>query len=71
VSVEGEHVKASVYGEVGVLTGVQRATVRLPDGSEVRDAGAFTDVCFKRGGRWQMVLAHSVSLRDEVAPPGK
>jgi ketosteroid isomerase-like protein len=69
VSVEGEHVKAWVYGDVGVLTGVQRATVRLPDGREVRDAGAFTDICVKRGGRWRMALAHSVPLSDEGARP--
>jgi uncharacterized protein (TIGR02246 family) len=62
VAVEGEHVRARVYGDVGVLTGVQRATVRLPDGREVRDVGAFTDVCFKRGGRWKIALAHSVPL---------
>ena len=62
VAVEGEHVRARVYGEVGVLTGVQRATVRMPDGREVRDVGAFTDVCLKRGGRWQIVLAHSAPV---------
>ncbi|HEU4406771.1 MAG TPA: nuclear transport factor 2 family protein [Polyangiaceae bacterium] len=71
VSVEGEHVKARVYGDVGVLTGVQRATVRLPDGREVRDAGAFTDVCLKRGGRWQIALAHSVPLGDGGAKPSE
>jgi uncharacterized protein (TIGR02246 family) len=60
LAVEAEHLKAHVFGEVGVLSGVQRARVRLEDGSEVDDLQAFTDVCLKQGGHWRIVLAHSV-----------
>ena len=61
-----EHLRATVVHGVGVLTGIQRARVRLADGTEVLDVQAFTDVCVREpgpGGRWRMALAHS-------APPG-
>ncbi|MBJ6761843.1 nuclear transport factor 2 family protein [Myxococcaceae bacterium JPH2] len=64
LSVETETVRAHVFGDTGVLTGTQRARVRLPDGSEVTDVGHFTDVCQRRDGRWWVVLAHSLP-----APP--
>jgi ketosteroid isomerase-like protein len=68
VSVEGVSVRAHVFGDTGVLTGTQRARVRLPDGTEVTDVGHFTDVCLKRGGRWWMVLAHSLPAVPEAKP---
>ncbi|NTX57301.1 SgcJ/EcaC family oxidoreductase, partial [Myxococcus sp. CA039A] len=60
LSVETETVRAHVFGDTGVLTGTQRARVRLPDGTEVSDVGHFTDVCQRREGRWWVVLAHSL-----------
>ncbi|MBU8898370.1 nuclear transport factor 2 family protein [Corallococcus sp. H22C18031201] len=64
VSVEADTVRAHVFGDTGVLTGTQRARVRLPDGTEVTDVGHFTDVCQRRDGHWRVVLAHSLP-----APP--
>ncbi|TQF09964.1 nuclear transport factor 2 family protein, partial [Myxococcus llanfairpwllgwyngyllgogerychwyrndrobwllllantysiliogogogochensis] len=64
LSVETETVRAHIFGDTGVLTGTQRARVRLPDGTEVSDVGHFTDVCQRREGRWWVVLAHSLP-----APP--
>lgn len=68
LSIQMEPVRAHVFGDTGVLTGEQRARVRLPDGSEVTDLQAFTDVCVRRGGRWWLVLAHSVPTGPEAAP---
>jgi len=64
LSVEGEGVRTRIYGEVGILTGTQRARVRLEDGTTVTSLGAFTDVALWKDGRWWMVQAHSVELKE-------
>jgi ketosteroid isomerase-like protein len=66
LDVELVSVRAHVFGDAGVLTGSQRARVRLPDGTEVTDTQHFTDVCRWRDGRWWMVLAHSVPAAPEA-----
>ena len=53
------HLRARVVGGAGVLTGLQRARVRLPTGIEVDDVAFFTDVCVRTGTGWRMALAHS------------
>ncbi|QSQ20865.1 nuclear transport factor 2 family protein [Pyxidicoccus parkwayensis] len=60
LDVEIASLRAHVFEDTGVLTGTQRARVRLPDGTEVTDTQHFTDVCRWRDGKWWMVLAHSV-----------
>jgi ketosteroid isomerase-like protein len=62
-SVGGEHLKVSVYGDVAVMTGVQRAEWRQGDAAEGVSSVAFTDVFALRGGGWLMVLAFGVELR--------
>ena len=61
LSVRGEGVRADVFGETAVVTGVQRARVRV-EGRELDSVGAFTDVFVLRRGRWLLRLAHSVEL---------
>jgi len=64
-SIRGEDTKASVVGGIGVVTGVQIATVRLAeDGRVVTSRGAFTDVFERVDGRWRLVLAYSVDLPE-------
>jgi hypothetical protein len=53
------HLRARVVGNMGVLTGLQRARVRLATGIEVDDVAFFTDVCVRTGTGWRMALAHS------------
>ena len=53
------HLRARVVGAVGVLTGLQRARVRLPTDIEVDDVAFFTDVCVRTESGWRMALAHS------------
>ncbi|MCA1636012.1 MAG: nuclear transport factor 2 family protein [Acidobacteria bacterium] len=67
LSVRGEGLKVSVFGETSVLTGVQIATALTEDGQEESGRGAFTDVFVRRGDRWLMVLAYDVEL--PAAPP--
>jgi Domain of unknown function (DUF4440) len=67
LSVESDDTQARVFGDMGVLTGRQRARVRLDDGTTVMDVGAFTDIARWREGHWEMVLAHSVPLQESRA----
>ena len=64
VSVRGEHQRVDVYGEVAVLTGVQRAEWRQGDAAEGVSSVAFTDVFVRRGDAWLMVLAYGVELQS-------
>jgi hypothetical protein len=61
-SIKGEHQRVDCYGEVAVLTGVQRAEWRQGEVAEGVSSVAFTDVFCWRGDRWLLVLAFSVDL---------
>ena len=65
---EGEGLRVRVYGEVAVLTGVQRARVRADDGTEQESASAFSDVFVKLNRRWRLALAFGVEL---PTPPAR
>lgn len=69
LSVEGEGLRVSVYGDTAVLTGVQRARVRTDDGAEHASTVAFTDVFVKERGRWRLSLAYGVELPERASPP--
>ncbi|WP_426756552.1 nuclear transport factor 2 family protein [Myxococcus sp. Y35] len=58
-SVEAEAMKAHVFGDTGVMAGIQRSQLRMTDGSEATDRVYFTDVWQRRGGKWLMVFSHS------------
>jgi len=71
ISLRGEELKVNVYGETAVLTGVQVAEARPPEGEAEESAVAFTDVFVRRDGRWLMVLAYGVELPSETdSTPG-
>lgn len=61
-SVRGEHQRVRVYGDIAVLTGVQRAEWRQGDAAAGVNSVAFTDVFERRDGRWLLVLAYGVEL---------
>ncbi len=65
LSIQGDELKVNVYGETAVITGVQRAEARVPEGGREESAVAFTDVFVNRDGRWLMVLAYGVELPSE------
>ena len=65
LAIRGEELKVNVYGDTVVLTGVQFAEVRMPQGATEEGAVAFTDVFVRRDGRWLMVLAYAVELPSE------
>ncbi|HEV2883524.1 MAG TPA: nuclear transport factor 2 family protein, partial [Pyrinomonadaceae bacterium] len=61
-----DDMKANVYGDFAVLTGVQQARTRDQGGTEQLSAGAFSDVFAKRDGRWLLVLAYNVDLPEHL-----
>src|SRR6266550_357985 len=65
LAIRGEELKVNVYGDTVVLTGVQFAEVRMPQGATEEGAVAFTDVFVRRDGRWLMVLAYAIELPSE------
>ena len=65
ISVDGEHLRVSVYGDVAVVTGVQHAAWKQ-DSAEGISSVAFTDVFTLRGGSWLMVLAYGVELETSL-----
>ena len=66
LSLHGEELNVNVYGDTAVLTGVQIAEARPPEGETEESVVAFTDVFLRRDGRWLMVLAYGVELPSEV-----
>jgi ketosteroid isomerase-like protein len=68
LAIRGEDLKLNVYGETAVLTGVQLAQARAPEGRAEGSAVAFTDVFVRRDGRWLMVLAYGIELPSEEVP---
>jgi ketosteroid isomerase-like protein len=64
-SLSGEELKVNLFGETAVMTGVQYAQARPPEGEPEQSAVAFTDVFVRRDGRWLMVLAYGVELPSE------
>jgi ketosteroid isomerase-like protein len=66
LSLRGEELNVNLYSETAVLTGVQRATARIPDGNPEESSVAFTDVFVKRDGHWVMAMAFGVELPSET-----
>ena len=65
LAIRGEELKVNVYGDTAVLTGVQIAEARAPEGTAEESAVAFTDVFVRLEGRWLMVLAYGVELPSD------
>ena len=65
LSLHGEELRVNFYGDTAVLTGVQIAEARPPEGETEESAVAFTDVFLRRDGQWLMVLAYGVELPSE------
>ena len=65
LAIRGEELKVNVYGETAVLTGVQLAEARTPEGAAEESVVAFTDIFVRLEGRWLMVLAYGVELPSD------
>jgi ketosteroid isomerase-like protein len=62
ISIRGEELRARVYGNMAVVTGLQIAKTVSDEGKEETSAVAFTDVFMKVKGKWMLSLAHAVDL---------
>lgn len=65
VSVAAEQMAVQLFDTVAVLTGTQVAHLQLPNGSQVAERLALTNVFRRTGGQWQMVLAHPITLPNQ------
>lgn len=68
LEVWSDDLKVSLYGDIAVLTGVQKARTRGANGAEELSAQAFTDIFARHKGRWVMVLAYSAEIPVPQAP---
>jgi ketosteroid isomerase-like protein len=62
ISIWGEEMKAHVYGNTAVMTGLQFAKTQTGEGQEETSVVMFTDVFVKQEGKWLLSLAHAVDL---------
>ncbi len=62
VSLWGEEMKAHVYGDTAVTTGLQFAKTEGDEGKEETSVVMFTDVFVKQKDKWMLSLAHAVDL---------
>ncbi|MDQ6895976.1 MAG: nuclear transport factor 2 family protein [Actinomycetota bacterium] len=62
VSIACHDLRADAFGTAVVVTGVQHAVIRMPNGARLEDFTMMSNVFVTRAGRWLMVLAHSLSL---------
>src|SRR5262245_24394359 len=62
VKVSAEQLAVQLFDTVAVLTGTQVARLQLPNGSQVDERLALSNVFRQANGQWQMVLAHPVTL---------
>jgi ketosteroid isomerase-like protein len=65
ISLHGEELNVDIYGDTAILTGVQIAEARPPEGEKEQSVVAFTDVFVRRSGGWVMVLAYGVELPSD------
>lgn len=59
--------KFSVFDDIALLTGVQKARTRSKEGKEELSAGAFSDLFVKRSEQWLLVVAYNVELTEPKA----
>jgi ketosteroid isomerase-like protein len=62
LSIGSDDLEVHPLGELAVVTGVQVARLRLPNGIEVTDTIAITNLFRPTANQWQMVLSHAVNL---------
>jgi ketosteroid isomerase-like protein len=62
LSVGSDNLQVHLFDEIAVVSGVQVAQLRLPDGNEIADKIALTNIFRYGDGQWQIVLSHAVSL---------
>jgi ketosteroid isomerase-like protein len=62
LAVEADDLEIHIFGDLAVLTGVQVAQLRLPNGNAATNRLMITNIFRKRPDQWAMVLTHAVEL---------
>lgn len=62
--IAGEEIAVHDWGGVAVLTGVQVAVLRMPDGREINSRVMLSNVFVLEGSDWQMGLSYALELRE-------
>ena len=66
LAIDSKDVQVHFVGEVAVLTGVQMALLRLPDGREVVENLVITNLFRKENNEWRLVLTHpALAISEE------
>ena len=60
--VGSDNLEVHLFGDVGVITGVQSAQLELPNGQIVQQTMAITNVLQRIGDEWLMKVSHAVEL---------
>jgi ketosteroid isomerase-like protein len=63
--VTAEQVTIDLFDNIAILMGTQVAYLRLPNGNEVLERLALTNIFRYAAHQWQMVLAHPVPLPSQ------
>lgn len=63
-AISGEHLTVNIYGDVAVMTGVQRADWTDGEAAHGASSVSFCDVFIQRDGAWRLALAHGVELQS-------
>jgi ketosteroid isomerase-like protein len=71
MSVSSDNMRVQMHGDIAVLSGTQKAVVKLKDGHQVTGVGIFTDVFAFRNDRWLLVFAHNIDLPDQTEHEAK
>lgn len=62
LTITSHDLRADVFADVAVVTGVQCARIELPSGFQIEDFTMLNNVFVRRGGRWQLLLSHAMNL---------
>jgi ketosteroid isomerase-like protein len=62
ISIEADNIEVHVFGNVAILTGVQVAHLQLPDGNQLINKIAISNVFNYADDSWLMALSHAVEL---------
>jgi hypothetical protein len=68
LDLRGENIQVRIMGDVGVLSGMQRARVVLPNGNTVSGLTAFVDLFVRSGTGWRLRHAWSVEIPVDATP---
>ena len=61
-AIGADDLEIDIFGKIAVLTCVQVARLRLPNGAEATNRVMLTNVFRQQGHQWRLVLSHNVEL---------